>query len=101
MNKLRMVFLTATLLGASAGIAMADDTQCHGMSMNMKTMDTNGDGMISKDEFMKFHEMMWDKMKKDANGMVSVKEMQMHHQAMKHCKMMKENKSNDMMSSPK
>jgi len=28
----------------------------HKMKMNMKMMDTNNDGMISKDEFMTFHE---------------------------------------------
>ena len=45
--------------------------------MGMRMMDTNGDGMISKDEFIKHHEMMYDKMKKSSNGMVSVKDMQM------------------------
>ena len=47
------------------------------MKMDMKMMDTNGDGMISKDEFIKHHEIMYDKMKKSSNGMVSVKDMQM------------------------
>ena len=32
--------------------------------------------MISKEEFMKHHESMYDKMKKGSNGMVSVKDMQ-------------------------
>jgi len=45
--------------------------------MDMKMMDTNNDAMISKDEFMKHHESMYDKMKKDSNGMVSLKDMQM------------------------
>ena len=48
-----------------------------GMGMDMKMMDTNGDGMISKEEFMKHHEAMFDKMKKDSNGMVSIKDMHM------------------------
>jgi hypothetical protein len=47
------------------------------MGMHMKMMDVNGDGMISKEEFMKFHESMFDKMKKDSNGMVSMKDMRM------------------------
>ena len=47
------------------------------MGMHMKMMDTNGDGMISKEEFMKHHETMYDKMKKNSNGMVSMKDMQM------------------------
>ena len=45
-------------------------------SMDMKMMDTNNDAMISKEEFMKHHEAMYDKMKKGSNGMVSVKDMQ-------------------------
>lgn len=50
-----------------------------GMEMDFKAMDTNGDGMISKEEFMKFHEMMFDKMKKNKTGMVDVKDMEMMH----------------------
>jgi len=45
--------------------------------MDMKMMDTDNDGMISKQEFMKHHESMYDKMKKGSNGMVSTKDMQM------------------------
>ena len=56
------------------GMAMKEGK---GMKTEMKMMDTNGDGMISKDEFIKHHEMMYDKMKKSSNGMVSVKDMQM------------------------
>jgi Ca2+-binding EF-hand superfamily protein len=50
------------------------------MKMDMKMMDSNGDGMISKDEFMKFHEMMFDKMKKNKSGMIDTHDMDaMHH----------------------
>ena len=45
--------------------------------MGMQMMDVNSDGMISKEEFMKHHESMYDKMKKDSNGMVSMKDMQL------------------------
>ena len=55
------------------GMAMKDGM---GMKMDMKMMDPNNDGMISKEEFMKHHESMYDKMKKGSNGMVSVKDMQ-------------------------
>ena len=58
----------------------------------MKMMDTNGDGMISKEEFMKHHEMMWDKMKKNSAGSVDMKDMEAMHKGMgvKHDMMMKD-----------
>lgn len=45
----------------------------------MKGLDANGDGLISKDEFTKHHDAMWSKMKKDAGGNVSVKELEAIH----------------------
>ncbi len=90
MKKLISIGLVAVFLGAGlsgcaqdgmmkqdsmkGGMAMKDGM---GMKMDMKMMDTNSDGMISKEEFMKHHESMYDKMKKDSNGMVSTKDMQM------------------------
>ena len=53
-----------------------------GMMMDMKKMDANGDGMISKEEFMKYHESMYDGMKKNKDGMVDMKDMQMMHEGM-------------------
>ncbi|MBI2771606.1 MAG: hypothetical protein HYX47_18420 [Burkholderiales bacterium] len=41
------------------------------MSARMKAMDTNGDGMISADEYNAYHSGMWKKMKLK-NGMASV-----------------------------
>lgn len=41
----------------------------------MKSMDTNGDGMISKKEFDTHHKMMWNKMK-PKKGMVSMADME-------------------------
>jgi|APDOM4702015118_1054815.scaffolds.fasta_scaffold196647_2 hypothetical protein len=49
------------------------------MGTHMKTMDLNADGMISKEEFMKHHEAMFDAMKKGSNGMVSLKDMEAMH----------------------
>jgi hypothetical protein len=65
------------LIGASASANATDDKK-----MNMKMMDANGDGMISKDEFLKFHEMLFDRMKKNKAGMVDMKDMDMMHQNM-------------------
>jgi hypothetical protein len=45
------------------------------MGMDTKSIDTNGDGMISKKEFDSHHEAMWKKMK-SKNGMVSIADME-------------------------
>jgi hypothetical protein len=42
------------------------------MKFSAKAMDADHDGTITKDEFMKYDEAMWDKMKKDKNGMMTV-----------------------------
>ena len=56
-------------LPASAAEPMMD----HGDEM--KQMDTNGDGMLSKAEFTKYHDAMWMKMPKTSSGMVDIKAM--------------------------
>lgn len=71
------ICLAVVLLGASAA-GMANHHEKSDMGMgHMKMMDANGDGMISKDEFMKAHETMYDKMKKNQAGMVDMKQMHM------------------------
>ena len=70
MKKLFFAVAAASIAGASLPAFAMD------MAKHMKMMDTNADGMISKDEFMKHHEGMYDQMKKNSNGMVSVKDMQ-------------------------
>lgn len=85
MKKVIYLGLAATLFIGLSGCAqdgmMKQGSMNGGMAMKegmgMMMMDTNGDGMISRDEFIKHHEMMYDKMKKSSNGMVSVKDMQM------------------------
>ena len=42
--------------------------------MSSKIMDNNADGMVSKDEFMAYHEKKFSKMKQ-TNGAVSIKDM--------------------------
>lgn len=93
MNKLLSILLGAALASVAVSVAAADDTkQGKGMAMgmDMKMMDKNGDGMISKDEFTKHHDAMWQKLKKNKNGMVDIKDMKMMHDTMmKDDKMMK------------
>lgn len=91
MSRLSVVLLSAAL--ASAGVVAAQGMQGQsGMGMKdmhdhmgmMKSMDANGDGKISKEEFMKFHEAMFDKMK-GKDGTLSIKDMPMMD-----CPMMKD-----------
>jgi hypothetical protein len=83
MNQLINTLIVASLTFASYS-AFAEDktntkdsmdglTQEHSQ-MSSKMMDTNGDGMISKQEFMARHEDMYSKMKQ-TNGGVSIKDM--------------------------
>ena len=36
-----------------------------------KAMDTNNDGMISREEFNKYHETVWQKVKRNAKGLAT------------------------------
>lgn len=77
MNKV-LTILAVAFIGASApALAMDDMNKGMKMKMNMKMMDSNGDGAISKEEFMKNHEMMYEKMKKNKDGTVDLKDMSM------------------------
>jgi hypothetical protein len=91
-GEMKKVILISAAFLLATGSAFAD----HHLKGEggMKMMDTNKDGMISKDEFMKHHEMMWDKMKKNSAGSVDMKDMEMMHKEMAgmHKEMMKEEK---------
>jgi hypothetical protein len=51
-------------------------------------MDTNHDGVISKDEFMTFHETKWNSLPKNKDGVVELSDMHMMYDE-GHDKMMK------------
>lgn len=76
MNRVKVLLTIALATAGSSAWAM-NHTQ-----MDMKQMDANGDGMISKVEFMKFHEQMFAKMKKNKSGMIDMKDMEMMHNDM-------------------
>ncbi len=52
----------------------------------MKRMDANGDGKVTKDEFMQGHEAMFDSMDANGDGVIDVDEHQGHHRRGK-CRM--------------
>jgi len=79
MTKITSTLLAATLMCATS-LAFADHDKDHDSKHHkdhMSTMDANGDGFISRDEFMNFHAAMWDKLTKNKDGLVAVKDM--HH----------------------
>ena len=81
--KTAMLGVFGTILLGLSVASVADDSMMNHdrMTTMMKEMDTNGDGEISKEEFMAYHEKMWDKLKKNSNGTVDEKSlmMQMMH----------------------
>lgn len=90
MNKLILSVAVAAVASVSSGAVASDEMKPSAGMMRgmMQKMDFNGDGMLSKDEFMKAHEDMFDRMK-GPNGTISLKDMPMHHQGkMKHGNMM-------------
>ncbi|MEJ7668593.1 MAG: hypothetical protein WKH97_07650 [Casimicrobiaceae bacterium] len=90
MSKLLSILCGVALIGISASAVAADTMkQGKGKGMDMKMMDTNNDGMVSRDEFMKHHEATYEKMKKNKDGMVDMKDMGMMQSGMKDDKMMK------------
>lgn len=92
MKKLILALAVTVLAGTSYLAVAADNMKADkGMTMDMKKYDTNGDGMLSKEEFMKMHEDMFERMK-GPNGMVSIKDMSMHMNMMGKGKMMGKDK---------
>jgi hypothetical protein len=69
MTTSRFIVAGLLLAGTTASFAAAH--------MNKMTMDTNGDGMVSKQEYVSHHEAMFDKMDRGGKGMVPVKDMEM------------------------
>jgi hypothetical protein len=79
MKKL-LITVVAGIFASSSYLAIAADDMKSGKGMMMgnmmKKMDTDNDGMLSKEEFMSGHEMMFDRMKGE-NGMIALSDKQM------------------------
>jgi hypothetical protein len=76
MNRL-FVFLTAAMLTSVAfGQAEASAEPARGgMHFSARDMDADHDGVISKDEFMKYHADVWDKMTKSSGGSMATSDL--------------------------
>lgn len=75
MNKIIYSLCAAGLLSASFSAAAVDNTtkssskSSSSSSTDWSVMDTNGDGLISRDEFMSYQERTYDGMQKNSSGM--------------------------------
>lgn len=68
MNKVVFALFSSAVMSAASSAFAADNT--------LKMMDTNSDGMISKQEYMKHHERMWGVFKKNKDGLVAIQDME-------------------------
>ena len=80
MNLATLLLATGLAVSSVSSMAMDNAKKMDMKSMDMKVMDPkmmdkDGDGMISRSEFMSAHEMMFDHMK-NSQDMISVKDMQ-------------------------
>lgn len=74
MKKTSSTIITLALAATAFTAIAADGDSNSGGMMGMNKMDANGDNMISKEEFMKSHETMFDQMK-GQNGMIDMNSM--------------------------
>ena len=66
------VALLGAMIASAAHAQSAGDIVRGNMHFDAKAMDSNGDGMISKTEFMRYGESMWDEMARAANVSIPV-----------------------------
>ena len=99
MNKLLTAFTAGALvtitISAFAGEKMEmDEREMSGMHMQKREqmMDANGDGKISKDEFMQGHEKMFNAWDQNKDGQLDTSERQAMMQKMMMHKSMMEKK---------
>lgn len=70
-SQLVLTFLGAMIASAAHAQAPGDIARGN-MHFDVKAMDSNGDGMISKTELMRYGESMWDRMARAANVSIPV-----------------------------
>lgn len=69
MLELRLISLTALLVALTPVYAQTDVTAVISMHFDAKTIDTNGDHMISPEEMQKYAEKTWEKL---SNGKATI-----------------------------
>ena len=81
-------FAMTPLSGARLMLAegKCGEGKCGEGKCGMKRMDANGDGKVTKDEFMQGHEAMFDSMDANGDGVIDAGEHQGHHRRGK-CRM--------------
>ncbi|HET6630576.1 MAG TPA: hypothetical protein VFG91_12445 [Woeseiaceae bacterium] len=93
MRKLLSAILAATLITSAASMLMAQETEpgmkrMHRGMQAMKDMDADGNGEISKEEFVKAHEEMFASMDENGDGKLDQEEQRaMMEKMMRHHKM--------------
>ncbi len=69
MRKPLAVLIAAALIGVTGQAVAQTALKESKREMRFNTMDTNNDGMVTRDEFMKYHESMWNKIKRNEKDM--------------------------------
>jgi hypothetical protein len=73
MKHIRMILAAAAALTTTFAIAGPSEDIARGnMHFDAAAADTNGDHMISKDEFMKYGELMWEHMARSASVSIPI-----------------------------
>lgn len=86
-KRLISIAIGAAILGASAGAGAQATSSKPGESgtsptlmqnqIDFKAMDTNSDGMISREEYVAYYGSRFDRMKRNEKGMVMMNDMRM------------------------
>lgn len=76
MKKLFLAAVAVSVLSIASGAVMAEHHGDYKKGKMMEKVDTNGDGMVSKAEFMAKHEGKFAEMDADGDGNLSKEEMQ-------------------------
>jgi hypothetical protein len=89
MYRLFTATVAAVLVVAAASMLMAQETKprmdrMHSGMQMMKHMDADGNGEISREEFMQAHEKMFDSMDENGDGTLDQEEQGKMMQKMKH-----------------